>query len=404
MSNALLTPTKIAKEALFQLKNNLVMGALVHREYKEEFLDPKAGGTVTIRKPVKFVASDGATRVNQDVTEGSTSITIDKRKHVSWKFNTNDLTLSIEEYSKRYIAPAMIALAQEVETSLCGLYANVWRHAGTPGTVPSGFSSLSAAALRLDNGAVPAVRHAVLNPEAAWTIANGLTGNYVSDKAKTALERGKIGMLAGFDTYSAQSIRLHTVGAYGGTPLIKGASQVSTYASVKDSYTQTLLTDGWTPTTGALAAGDVFTIAGVYAVNPVTKQSTGQLANFVVNAAATADGSGNMSISISPPIITSGAYQTVDAAPADNAAISVKGTASTAYAQNLCFHKNAFALVTTPLELPDGAAFKSRESADGLSVRVVKDYDIENDEDIIRLDILYGVKAIYPELACRLTS
>ena len=152
----------------------------------------------------------------------------------------------------------------------------------------------------------------------------------------------------------------------------------------------------------------MFTIAGVKAVNPVPGEgTTGKtvmpyLQQFTVISDATSDGTGNATLTISPAIITSGPFQTVDAAPADNAAITVLGTASTAYPQNLGFHKNAFALVTCPLQMPDGAAFKARESHNGLSIRVVKDYDIDTDEDVIRLDILYGRKAIYPDLACRL--
>lgn len=405
MANSILTPSVIAKEALMQLENNLVMGNLVHRDYKKEFV--KVGDSVSIRRPVKFTATDGATRSNQDVTEGKTSITIDQRKHVSWKFSTQDLTLSIEQYSERYIKPATIALAQTVETSLMGLYANVWNHVGTPGTTPSTFAHLGAAGQRLDEGAVPnESRYAVFNPATAWSLADGLKGVYVSQKAKTAFEEATIGRYAGFDTYMGQSVKVHTVGGLGGTPLVNGASQTSTYASVKDTYTQSLVTDGWTAAAAnRLKAGDVITIASVFAVNPVTRESTGTLQHFTIVSDVSSDGSGNATLTITPPIITSGAYQTVSAAPADNAAITVKtGSASTGYAQNLCFHKNAFALVTCPLEMPDGASFKARESHKNLSIRVVKDYDIDSDDEIIRLDILYGVKAIYPELAVRLTA
>jgi P22 coat protein - gene protein 5 len=407
MSNTIITSSMIAREALMQLKNNLVMGNLVHREYKNEFVNEKTGGTVSIRKPVKFTATDGATLSKQDVTEGKTSIAVDQRKHVGWEFATQDLTLSIEEYSERYIKPAMITLAQQVETSLTGLYNKVPNLVGTPGTVPSTFAHLGAAGQRLDEGAVPkSPRAAVLNPASSWSLADGLKGVFVQEKAKGAFEEAKIGRYAGFDTFMGQSVKVHTVGGLGGTPLVNGASQSSTYADTKDTGSQSLITDGWTAAAAnRLKKGDVITVAGVFAVNPVTKESTGVLQHFVVNADVASDGSGNATLSISPPIITSGAYQTVTAVPADNAAITVKtGTASTGYAQNLCFHKNAFAFVPVPLAMPDGAAFKARQSADNLSVRVVKDYDVTNDTDIIRLDILYGVAAIYPELATRLTA
>jgi hypothetical protein len=148
----------------------------------------------------------------------------------------------------------------------------------------------------------------------------------------------------------------------------------------------------------------VFTIAGVNAVNPKSKVSTGYLQQFVVKSAVTADGSGNATLTISPPIITSGSYQTVSAAPADNAAMTVVGSGATAYRQNLVFHRNAFCLAMRDLEMPDGAVFKARESANGFSIRVLKWYDGENDEERIRLDVLYGWKTIYPHLATRMNG
>ena len=412
MANTIVTPSLIAKEALMQLENNLVMGNRVHREYKKEFTGGQ-GSAVSIRRPVKFYTADGATRVNQDVEEKTTNIVIDQRKHVSWKFSTQDLTLSVEEYSERYIKPAMITLANTVDRSLMGLYKYAWNSTGAPGTTPSTYADIASVAQRLNEMAVPMDnRSMVLNDAAAFGImGNQLTLDAVGDMGKTAYEEAMLGRVAKFGTFATQNVQSHTVGVATGTPLVNGGSQAVTYANaVGTNWSQTLNTDGWTnSTTGILKAGDVFTIAGVYAVNPVPGEgATGKTAmpylqQFTVLADANSGAStGPAALTISPPIITTGPQQTVSAAPADNAAITVLGTGGTAYPQNLGFHKNAFALVTCPLEMPDGAAFKARESDNGLSVRVVKDYDIENDEDIIRLDILYGVKAIYPDLAGRL--
>lgn len=410
MANSVLTPSVIAKEALMQLKNQLRFGKLAHRQYKNEFV--KVGDTVTIRKPVKFYTADGATRVNQDVEEGSTSIAIDQRKHVSWKFSTQDLTLTIEEYSKRYVEPAMITLAQTVDAALAARYKNLWNSVGTPGTTPSNYAAVAAGAQRLTEMAVSTTqRKGVLNPAAFHTIAATLTTLNMPQMAMKAWESGEIGNLAGFQTFESVNLKTHTVGTKAGTPLVNGASQNVTYASVKAAaadYKQNLITDGWTASSAILKEGDIFTIAGVYAVNPVPGEgSTGKtvmsyLQQFVVRADVSADGTGNATLSISPPIITSGPYQTVSAAPADNAAITVLGTASTGYPQNMLFHENTFALVTVPLELPDGAAWKARETSDGLSVRIVKDYDVDSDDDIVRVDILYGTKTIYPDLGARL--
>lgn len=412
MANTIVTPSMIAKEALMQLENNLVLANQVHREYKKEFTGGQ-GSTVSIRKPVKFYTADGATRVNQDVEEKTTNIVVDQRKHVSWKFSTQDLTLSIEDYSERYIKPAAITLANTMDAAGHNLYRNVWNSVGTPGTTPASFASVAAAAQRMDEMAVGSDnRSMVLNPAARYAVAgNQLTLDSVGTKGKSAYEKAMLGEIAMFETYSTQNIANHTVGVATGTPLVNGASQNVTYANATGSnWSQSLITDGWTnSTTGILKAGDVFTIAGVFAVNPVPGEgSTGKkampyLQQFTVLADANSGAStGPATLTISPPMITSGPFQTVTAAPADNAAITVLGTGATAYPQNLGFHKNAFALVTVPLEMPDGAAFKARESHNGLSVRVVKDYDIANDEDIIRMDILYGWKAIYPDLACRL--
>lgn len=398
MANTIITPDVIAKEALMQLENNCVMGKLVHREYKKEFV--KVGDSVSVRKPVKFSASDGATRVNQDVQEASTPFTIDKRKHVSWKFATNDLTLSIDQYSDRYIQPAMIALANAIDSDLLGLYKNVAQNVGD-GLTPATFLEFADAARRLNDAAAPQEsRRLVLDPAGSLYAAEMLKGLYQPELVKGAVRGMKIGPIAGMDTYMDQNVKSHVEGVWGGTPLVNGAGQEVTYATAthtSGSTQQSLNVDGLTASTGVVKAGDKFTIAGVFAVNPVSKDTLSFLQEFTVITGGTAGATtGPVTITISPAIITSGAFQTVSAAPADNAAITLTGD----YVANLAFHKNAFGLVTVPLEMPDGAAWKARESHNGYSVRVVKDYDVDTDEDIIRLDIMYGVKSLYPELAC----
>lgn len=411
MANTLVTPSLIAKEALMQLENNLTMANKVHREYKKEFSGGQ-GSSVSIRKPVKFYTADGAARVNQDVEEKNTSITIDQRKHVSWKFSTQDLTLSIEEYSQRYIQPAMITLANTVDRSIHSLYKSVWNSVGTPGSTPDSYADVALAAQRMDEMAVPTdARCMAINPAAHYKIAGDkITLEAIGAAGMSAYERAQLGRVANFSLMSSQNIQNHLTGTHdtGSTPVVEGATQNVSYANATGANTQALVTSGWANSTAVLKAGDVFTLAGVYAVNPVPGEgATGKvtmpyLQEFVAISDATSDGSGNATLTISPAIITSGPFQTVSAAPADQAAIVVQGTEATSYPVNLGFHKNAFALVTVPLEMPDGASFKARESHNGLSVRVVKDYDIDTDDDVIRLDILYGRKAIYPELACRL--
>ena len=407
MVQRILTPSVIAKEALFQLENNLVMGNLVHRDYRKEFV--KVGETVSIRKPVRFSVTDGATRTNQDVEEGSTNITIDKRKHVSWNFSTQDLTLSIEEYSYRYITPAMISLANQSDRDCLDLYKQIWNWVGTPGNTINSFADLALGPQRLDEMAVPMdQRYAVMGPADSWGMIGNLTGLTLSDAKRSpqaeAYRLAELGRVANLDTYQDQNVRRHTVGAHAGTPLVTTA-QSTTYATVLTSYQMSLLTDGWDASIN-LVEGDVFTIDTVFAVNPVSKDTLDFLQDFVVRADVTTNATttSDTTLTISPPIITTGPYQTVSVAAPNNATIVYKGTLSTAYPQNMVFHKNAFALVTVPLEMPDSVQWKARQTHKGLSVRLVKDYDIDNDVEIIRADILYGVKAIYPELATRISG
>ena len=405
MANATITSSMIAKEALMQLKNNLVLGNLVHREYKDEFV--KVGDSVAIRRPVKFLSTDGASLVKQDVEEGSVDIVISGRKHVGWEFDSKTLTLDIEDFSERYIQPAAITLANSVDADIAALYKAVWNETGTPGTTPAAFLDLGNAGKRLDQMAVPrAMRRAVFDPEAAWTLADGLKAVFVQDKARGAFEEARIGRYAAFDTYGDQNIKTHTVGVATGTPLIDGATQETTYLLSKTTNSQSLVTKDWTNSvTGILKAGDVFTIADVFAVNPVSKDKQAFLQQFVVLADADSGATtGPATLTISPAIILTGPYQTVDSSPADNAAIVVRGTGGVAYPKSLTFHRNAFALVTIPLDIPDGVSFAAKQTHDNLSMRVIKDYDITNDTEIIRLDIMYGVKAIYPDLACRMTG
>ena len=299
MANSLITPSIIAKEGLMQLENNLVMAGLVHRDYSKEFT--KVGSTISVRKPVRFVASTGATRVNQDVTEGTVSVVMDQRKHVSWGFSTQDLTLTIEEYSERYIKPAAIALAQSVETSLMGLYSSVSNLVGTPGTVPSTFLEVGAARQRLVENMVPMGEklNAVMEPAAALKIANDVKLVNTPGKTLTALEEAKIGRYARFDTYEAQSVLAFTNGARGGTPLVNGAAQHSDASPQANS--QSLVIDGASNSiTGWVKAGEVITIAGVFAINGNTKQAYTYLKPFVVTADANSSGAGAVTLTISP--------------------------------------------------------------------------------------------------------
>lgn len=413
MSNTLITPAIIAQEALFQLENNTVMGDKVHRQYRREFV--KIGDSVTIRRPVQFVVSDGAARVNQDVIEPTTSITIDQRKHVSWLFSTQDLTLTIEEYSERYIKPAMIQLANQIDFDLAEEGKNEFFNlVGTAGTTPSAFADLAAVAQRMDEFAVPDDynRCLVLDPAARWSIADGLGAVFNAEITGDTVRKGRLGEIANFNIYGDQNIVTHANGV-DTTGLLVATAALVAEGPPSAAQSSTALDVDTSAADGTLAQGTVFQIAGVFSVNPISKLSSGVLQDFVTVADATiAAGAATLQIY---PMINDGsvasiaAFQTVSVpgglAALNNAAITVVDQDNTTpYVNNLAFHTNALALVTVPLELPDSATFKARADWRGYSIRVIKDYDIDQDEEIIRLDVLYGVQAIYPELGVRLAG
>lgn len=403
-SNTLLTPTIIAKETLMQLTNSMSMARHVHTAYKNEFV--KVGQTVTVRKPNKFRATKAQARSNTNVSEPSTSITMSTQAHVSWAFSSVDLTTTIEDYSKRYITPAAAALANQVDADLCGLYKNVWNSAGTPGTTPATFKALGDAQQILDDEAVPSEgRVAIVNPAAHWSLADGLKGTFAQNVAKDIITKGYLGTIANLSIYMDQNVVRHTTGAFqaSATPLISG--NVVTAAT-------TFPLDGFNGTSNTVLAGDVFTVGSVYGVNPMSGASTGNLKMWVASdATTTSSGNAMATLAISPTLVYAAANPYTNCIRiagstnimVDNDVITFWGSESTAYPQNLVFHPNAFALVTVPIEIPSNVwGARETDTDAGLSIRVVKQYDIDADEEIIRLDILYGVKTLYPELAVRL--
>ena len=398
------------KEALRILENNCVMPKKVHRDYESEYTKNingyKRGATVSINRPADFTVRDGAVKSAQDVVEGSTTITVDTQRGVDVDFTSKELTLDIDKSGvrERVLKPAMIQLANNIDTELMALYKYVPNWVGTPGQTMNSFQDFSKMPERLDELAIPQEgRCSVLSPADHWAIAGGQTALLQQGLVKQAYSMGNLGTIGGCDTYMSQNVPTHTVGVNTGTPLVNGASQNVAYTAVKDTYVQDLVTDGWTnSTTGILKAGDVITIAGVFAVNPVGKETLPFLREFTVQADVDSGAStGPATLSISPPIITSGAQQTCSAAPADNAAITVKGTGGTGYRQNMTFHRNAFAYVNVPMHMPEAAYNGSRMSYKGVSLRLIPTYDSTNDVAGWRFDTLFGVKAIDPRLAVR---
>jgi hypothetical protein len=392
--NSVLTPSLITKETLVLLENNLVAAGKVNRQFENQFA--KIGDTITVRKPNRFLVSDGPGLVIQNITEPSTSITISNQKHVGFLFSMRELTLNIEEFSERYLKPSAAALANKVDFDVLSLYKQVNNEVGTPATVPNNFTFIAAVGQRMDEGAVPQDgRTLILNAAANWSLAAAITGLFVRSVAEPAL-KGYLAAIGNFEIYTDQNVQVQTTGAFAGTGRTSSAGQTGS----------SIATNNWTASiTGLLKQGDVIRFAGVNAVNPQSYQSTGALMNFVITADVNSDAAGAATLPIYPAITASGAYQTVDASPANAANVTVvSGLAGAALAKNIAFVRDAFGLVTVPKELPDGVDFKARETYKGISMRIVRQYDVNNDVIPCRIDLLYGVSAFYPELAVRLTN
>jgi len=336
-------------------------------------------------------------RSGTDLVEPSTTLTVSTQAHVSWAFSSVELTQTVEEYSKRYISPAAAALANQVDYDLCGLYTDVYNYAGTPGVTPATFKVLGDCQTVLDNEAAPqGKRIAIVNPNAMWTLADGLKGTFAPKVASDIITKGYLGTVANLDIYMDQNIQSHTTGAFtsGATPLMNGATLTEAAAFV---------TDGWGGS-NTIKKGDIFTVAATNQVNPMSKVSTGILHRWGVTA-DNVDTGADMTIAITPAVMytASDPYNNVDALPLTTAALTFVGTESTVYPQNLVFSPEAFCLVTLPIEMPANVwGARETDKDAGISIRVVKQYDIDADEEIIRMDILYGIKTLYAESAVRL--
>lgn len=415
MANNTLTADVIAKIALPILENELGVINKMYRAHEEEFSSTvngyKKGDTISIRRPADFTIRSGATMSAQDVIEGKTTLVVDQQIGIDFQFTSTDLTLKVEDMAERIIKPAMSRIANELASDvLIHMYRGTYNLVGTQGTRVDSFSDFSKAPERMDEMAIPSDnRHAILCPSDFWGLVGSQTALYAPSLVGSAYRSGDLGDLGGLATMMSQVTPAHTVGPLGGTPLVNGATQNVSYDTAKNAWTQSLITDGWTAAAASrVKAGDVFTIyaagtsgAKLKMVNPKTKVATAIDQQFVVISDGSSDASGNLTLTISPPIITSGPYQTVNVAPADNAGLVFDGTASTAYRQNLAFHKNAMALAVVPMEMPPAAYGGTRQSYKNLSVRLIPTYDATNDISKWRLDLLYGRKLIDPRLTVR---
>ena len=406
MSNNLLTISMITNEALMVLENELTFSSAVDRNYDDQFAvtGAKIGATLNVRRPGRFIGTTGPALNVEDFNETSTPVTLSTQFHVDTQFTTQDLALSLDMFSDRVLKPAVAAVANKIDFDGATMARmNTANIVGTPGTPPTSLLTYLTAQAYLDSEGAPrdGNRTCVIEPFTGATIVDSLKGLFVpSDRIGMQYEKGLMGRdSAGMNWKMDQNISAQTFGSYAGT------------ATINTSTDTGILSSGWAQTstltlskTGTFTpnVGDTFTIAGVYAVNPQNRQAYGsnKLRNFVVTAI-----SGN-SVTVSPAVISGGQFQNVSITSPGASAVTPFNQAGAVSPQNIVMHRNAFTLATADLELPDGVHFAGRASDKelGLSLRVVRQYTINNDSIPTRVDVLYGWAPLYPELACRVAS
>jgi len=420
VANTLLTDQHITSEALMILENNLTFTKQVNRELQREYTGPThRGATIFVKKPPRYTVRDGQNVSVQDTTITQVPLTLNHQYGVDVQFSSQDLTLSIDAFSEQVLAPQIVAIANQIDYAGLALASQVANTVGTPGTTPgSGATAqqtlgvFSNAGAALDKTGTPRdnQRALVINEDCQASVIPALSGLFqdsgsISDQYK----KGTMGTALGFKWSMSQNVNSYTTGAQGGTPQINGtvtpqAGPSGTSLSAS-STTFNVPTKGWTASTQVLNAGDVVTFAGCYQTNPVSLATTNKLKQFVLVQNATSDGSGNATLVVSEPMITSGAWKNVSNVPAANAAVIVSTSpANTVSPMNLAFHKQAFTFASVNLPLPGGVHMSARKSDDqlGISLRFVAGYNISTDQFLGRFDILCGWGVIRPEWAVRI--
>lgn len=403
MANTLLTPVAITREALRVLHNKMPFIASIDKQHdnKMEFGGQKNGGTINIRKPVQYTVRTGRTAAVQDAQEEYTALTVETQKGVDMAFTSKDLTLSIDEFSKRFVSPAMSRLAAQIEADALSMYKSVYNHVGVVGTSPAASQVVLQAGQKLTENLVPDQDqlNCLLTPQGNQSLVNGLGTLFNAQKevGKQYIS-GRMGSALGFEFYHSALTPRHQSGTRTNTtPVTNGAVANGVNSIILSGAGNTL----------TYKAGDVFTIADVYDVNPETKQAYSHLKQFTVLADKTTTSGGAVTLEVSPTPYFEGPKQNISAQIATAKAITNPATAGGTIASVLCdvnmaYHKDAFTFATANLTVPQGVDMAAREVVDGISIRMVRDYDINNDLFITRLDVLYGYVAQRPEWACRI--
>lgn len=400
MANSILTIDMITRKCLEILENNLVITRNVNRQYDDSFAvqGAKIGSTLRIRLPDRALVTDGAALTAQDDNEQFTTLTVASQKHIGVQFTSAELTMQLDDFAERVLKPRISQLASSIDADVANSFLNVANSVGTPGTTPATSLVLLQAQQKLnENAAVMSPRYATVNPAANAGLVEGLKGLFnPTDTISRQFKNGMMGMgVLGYEEINmSQSIKQFTVGT-------RTATGGTTSAAVTVEGATTIAITG-AGNAATVKIGDVFTIAGVFAVNPQTRESTGSLFQFVAAANVTLDGSGAGNVTVAPMYSASQALATMDSLPASGAAVVFIGASGIQYPQNLVYHKDAITFATADLLMPQGVDMASRQVHNGISMRIVRQYDINNDRMPCRIDVLYGFGVIRPEMAVRM--
>jgi hypothetical protein len=415
MSNNLLTISKITNEALMVLENELTFTGEVDRNYDDQFsvVGAKIGNTVNVRRPGRFIGTTGPALNVEDFNETSVPVTLSTQFHVDTQFTTQDLALSLDMFSDRVLKPAIAAIANKIDRDgLVMAKNNTANIVGTAGTPPTGLITYLTGAAYLDSEGAPrdGRRSCIVEPFTSATIVDSLKGLFMpSAKITSQYEKGLMGTdSAGMKWKMDQNVVNQTFGSYSTATLACATTTATGFLTSGWASTSTIALTATTATAG-LKQGDVIQIANVFAVNPQNRQAYGsnKLRNFVVTADVTVATSGTTSVTVSPAVITAGQFQNVNlAATSASAVVTPFNNTGVVSPQNIIMHRNAFTVAMADLELPEGVHFAGRASDKelGMSIRVVRQYTINNDSIPTRLDVLYGWAPLYPELACRVAA
>lgn len=412
MSNNLLTISKITNEALMVLENELTFTGQVDRNYDDQFavVGAKIGQTVNVRRPGRFLGAVGPNLVVEDFNETSVPVTLSTQFQVSTQFTTQDLALSLDMFSDRILKPAIATVANKMDRDgLLVAKNNTANIVGTAGTAPTGLITYLTAAAYLDSEGAPrdGRRSCTIEPFTSSTIVDSLKGLFVPTEAiSSQYTKGLMGRdSGGMNWYMDQNVVSQTFGSYSTATLSCNVTTATGFLTSGWAYSSNI-TIGATSAAATLNQGDTFTIAGVFAVNPQNRQSYGKLRNFVVQSTTAIGSGGTATVTVVPAVITAGQFQNVSVTSTGSQAVTPFNNTGVTSPQNILMHRNAFTLACADLELPEGVHFAGRASDKelGLSIRVVRQYTINNDSIPTRLDVLYGWAPLYPELACRIAS